>query len=108
MTGDSSKLAATIDSNIIVFLLFCIDSILNKTILGDCLEVIPLLPNSFIDLLIVDPPYNLDKDFHGKKFKKTSDDVYEEYTETWVKAIIPHLKKEATIYVCCDFLVKNL
>jgi len=81
-----------------------IDSILNKTILGDCLKVIPLLPNSFIDLLIVDPPYNLDKDFHGKKFKKTSDDVYEEYTETWVKAIIPHLKKEATIYVCCDWV----
>ena len=81
-----------------------IDYILNKTILGDCLEVIPLLPNSFIDLLIVDPPYNLDKDFHGKKFKKTSDDVYEEYTETWVKAIIPHLKKEATIYVCCDWV----
>lgn len=81
-----------------------IDSILNKTILGDCLEVIPLLPNSFIDLLIVDPPYNLDKDFHGKKFKKTSDDIYEEYTETWVKAIIPHLKKEATIYVCCDWV----
>lgn len=81
-----------------------IESILNKTILGDCLEVIPFLPESFIDLLIVDPPYNLDKDFHGKKFKKTSDDVYEEYTETWVKAILPHLKKEATIYVCCDWV----
>ena len=81
-----------------------VDSILNKTIIGDCLEVIPLLPDSFIDLLIVDPPYNLDKDFHGKKFKKTSDDVYEEYTENWVKAIIPHLKKEATIYVCCDWV----
>lgn len=73
-------------------------SLLNKTILGDCLEVLTLLPDSFIDLLIVDPPYNLNKDFHGKKFKKTSDDVYEEYTETWVKAVLPHLKKEATIY----------
>lgn len=81
-----------------------VDSILNKTIIGDCLEVIPFLPDSFIDLLIADPPYNLDKDFHGKKFKKTSDDVYEEYTENWVKAIIPHLKKEATIYVCCDWI----
>lgn len=79
-------------------------SILNKTIIGDCLEVIPLLPESFIDLLIVDPPYNLDKDFHGKKFKKTSDDIYEEYTETWVKVILPHLKKDATIYVCCDWV----
>lgn len=81
-----------------------VDSILNKTIIGDCLEVIPLLPDSFIDLLIVDPPYNLDKDFHGKKFKKTSDDAYEEYTEKWVQAIIPHLKKEATIYICCDWV----
>ena len=81
-----------------------IDLVLNKTILGDCLEVIPLLPGAFIDLLIVDPPYNLDKDFHGKKFKKTSDDAYEEYTETWVKAILSHLKKEATIYVCCDWV----
>ena len=81
-----------------------IDLVLNKTILGDCLEVIPLLPEAFIDLLIVDPPYNLDKDFHGKKFKKTSDDAYEEYTETWVKAILSHLKKEATIYVCCDWV----
>lgn len=81
-----------------------IEAILNKTILGDCLDVIPLLPESFIDLLIVDPPYNLDKDFHGKKFKKTSDDIYEEYTETWVKVILPHLKKDATIYVCCDWV----
>ena len=80
------------------------DTILNKTILGNCLEVIPLLPEAFIDLLIVDPPYNLDKDFHGKKFKKTSDDIYEEYTETWVKAILPLLKRDATIYVCCDWV----
>lgn len=80
-----------------------IGKILNRTILGDCLEVIPLLPKSFIDLLIVDPPYNLDKNFHGRKFKKASDDAYEEYTETWVKAILSHLNKDATIYVCCDW-----
>lgn len=81
-----------------------IDSILNKTITGDCLEVLPLLPEGFIDLLIADPPYNLDKDFHGIKFKKTSDEIYEEYTEAWVNAIIPHLKKDASIYVCCDWV----
>lgn len=80
------------------------DSILNKTILGDCLEVFSFLPESFIDLVIADPPYNIDKDFHGKKFRKTTDDAYEEYTETWIKAILPHLKREATIYVCCDWV----
>lgn len=78
-------------------------SILNKTIIGDTFSVLPLLPEKFVDLLIVDPPYNLDKDFNGKKFKKTTDDVYEEYTEAWIKKVLPLLKDNATVYVCCDW-----
>ena len=54
-------------------------------------------------MLIVDPPYNLDKDFHGNKFKETSGEIYEEYTENWIKLVKPVLKKNATIYVCCDW-----
>lgn len=76
---------------------------LDKTILGDSLKIMPLLPDHFVDLLIVDPPYNLDKDFHGNKFKKTSDDAYFEYTENWVKLIEPKLKDKASVYVCCDW-----
>ncbi len=77
--------------------------ILDKTIVGDTLSVLPLLPTKFVDLLIVDPPYNLDKDFHGKKFKKTTDELYEEYTEEWINQVTPLLKDTATIYVCCDW-----
>ena len=77
--------------------------ILDKTIVGDTLSVLPLLPTKFVDLLIVDPPYNLDKDFHGKKFKKTTNELYEEYTEEWINQVIPLLKDTATIYVCCDW-----
>ncbi len=77
--------------------------ILDKTIIGDTFSVLPLLPTKFVDLLIVDPPYNLDKDFHGKKFKKTTDELYEEYTEKWINQVIPLLKDTATIYVCCDW-----
>lgn len=80
-----------------------VEEILDKTIRGDLFEVAPFLPTSFVDLLIVDPPYNIDKDFNGKKFRKTSDELYEEYTESWIKAILPILKEEATIYVCCDW-----
>lgn len=78
-------------------------TIIDKTILGDCITVMPFLPTGFIDLLIADPPYNLDKDFNGTKFKKTSDDLYIEYTEKWIKKAIPLLKPNATIYVCCDW-----
>ena len=81
-----------------------LSEILDKTILGNTLEILSLLPEDSVDLLIVDPPYNLDKDFHGNKFKKTSGEVYEEYTENWIKLVRPLLKKNATIYVCCDWL----
>jgi len=78
--------------------------VLDKTILGNTLEILKLLPENSVDLLIVDPPYNLDKDFHGNKFKRTSGEIYEEYTENWIKLVKPLLKKNATVYVCCDWL----
>ncbi|MCR5526708.1 MAG: site-specific DNA-methyltransferase [Lachnospiraceae bacterium] len=80
-----------------------ISAITDKTICGDTFETIKLLPEKFADLIIVDPPYNLDKDFHGNKFKKTTDDFYGEYTEQWVQAVKPCMKDNATIYVCCDW-----
>lgn len=80
-----------------------LEGVLDKTIWGDTFEILKLLPENSIDLLIVDPPYNLDKNFNGKKFKKTSDELYEEYTESWISLVIPLLKENATIYVCCDW-----
>lgn len=80
-----------------------LQSVINKTILGDTFSILPLLPTKIVDLLIADPPYNLDKNFNGKKFKKTSDEMYEEYTESWIKSVLPLLKEDATIYVCCDW-----
>ncbi len=79
------------------------EQICNKTIIGDTLEVLPLLPKAFVDLLIVDPPYNLDKNFGGNKFKKTDDELYFEYTEGWITAVKPLLKPNASVYVCCDW-----
>lgn len=80
-----------------------VESILDKTLLGDTLEILSLMPEKFIDLLIVDPPYNIDKDFHGNKFKKSADGIYEEYTKAWIEKILPLLKNTASVYVCCDW-----
>lgn len=80
-----------------------LSEITDKTINGDTFRVLPLLPENSVDLLIADPPYNLDKDFGGNKFRKSSDELYEEYTESWVKAVLPLLKKNASVYVCCDW-----
>lgn len=51
---------------------FVDDSIINAD-LFDCLDYIP---NGYFNLIIIDPPYNLDKDFHGKKFSSMKSDAY--------------------------------
>jgi len=80
-----------------------VESILDKTLIGDTFEILSFMPEKFIDLLIVDPPYNIDKDFHGNKFKKSADIIYEEYTKEWIEKILPLLKSTASVYVCCDW-----
>ncbi len=95
--------AAYLDRCITVGKPASLDEILDKTIHGDAFDVLGKLPEKFADLLIVDPPYNLNKDFHGSKFKKSPDAVYEEYTESWVNAVLPCLKDTASVYVCCDW-----
>ena len=81
-----------------------LDAILDRTIRGDMFSVLPYLPEKFVDLLIVDPPYNLDKDFHGARFRRTTDERYEEYTEAWIGRVLPVLKDDASVYVCCDWV----
>ncbi len=75
----------------------------NKTIMGDTLSVLPNIPKNIVDLLIVDPPYNLHKNFHGQNFKRCDDAEYSQYTEEWLKLVKPLLKQNASIYVCCDW-----
>ena len=38
-------------------------NLLNKIINGDCITGIGKIPDESIDLVIADPPYNLNKDF---------------------------------------------
>ena len=79
------------------------DNLINKTICGDTLKICTRLPRQFVDLLIVDPPYNLSKDFNGHKFAATSDEAYAAYTAAWLEKMLPLLKPTASIYVCCDW-----
>ena len=82
---------------------FSVDELLDRTICGDTFEILPRLPEKFADLLIVDPPYNLEKNFNGSKFHQLDDDSYAEYTDSWMKLLIPLLKPHASVYVCCDW-----
>lgn len=78
-------------------------SVLDKTIIGDMLEVCAMLPAKSVDLIVADPPYNLTKSFHGTTFSKKKDVDYEAYTRQWLSAVKPLLKEDGSIYVCCDW-----
>lgn len=75
----------------------------NSIVIGDAYAALEKLPDKSVDLLVVDPPYNLDKYFHGNAFKKRGHEEYAKYTEEWISAVLPKLKDTASVYVCCDW-----
>ncbi len=76
---------------------------LDKTINSDLLTALPLLPDEFADLIIIDPPYNLTKNFGGKVFNERKDDAYEDYLETWFPQVCRKLKPNGSLYMCGDW-----
>ena len=80
-----------------------INSILDKTIIGNSFHIMGLLPEKSIDLIIADPPYNLTKSYHGTQFSRKKESEYEDYTRQWLSKAIPLLKDDGSIYVCCDW-----
>ena len=77
--------------------------ILNKTICQDIYSVLPLLPASFVDLLFIDPPYNLNKNFNSKQFKKCSTDDYAGWIDSWLSKLMKVLRPTASVYICSDW-----
>ena len=80
-----------------------INVIENKIINQDLFEIIDFLPDSFVDLLILDPPYNLTKAFNSTTFRKKSVNKYAEWFESWLVKLLPKLKNNASVYVCSEW-----
>ena len=80
-----------------------ISKILNKTINADLMAALPLLPDEFADLIIIDPPYNLTKSFGGKVFNARSEEAYDEYLASWFPLVCKKLKKNGSLYICGDW-----
>ncbi|MFO7447401.1 MAG: DNA methyltransferase [Ignavibacteriaceae bacterium] len=75
----------------------------NKIINGDIFKVLDLLPDNFIDLLFIDPPYNLHKTFNNTSFKEMNDDDYTGWIDSWISKMVRMLKQEASVYICGDW-----
>lgn len=80
-----------------------VEEILNRTIHQDVFEVLDYLPDKFVDLVFVDPPYNLNKIFNLTTFKEMESEKYERWLDSWINKMIRLLKPSASIYICGDW-----
>ncbi len=80
-----------------------LSTILNKTIQQDMLKALDYLPDSFVDLIFVDPPYNLSKKFNKTTFREMESEAYELWLDEWLSKIPRILKPNASIYICGDW-----
>jgi len=82
---------------------FSLDGILDRTVNADLFEALGKLPPAFADLLVIDPPYNLDKDFHGMRFSAQGDDEYLAYVLSWFPRLLEAVKPTGSVYLCGDW-----
>jgi site-specific DNA-methyltransferase (adenine-specific) len=80
-----------------------VDKITNKTIHQDFFEAVEFLPDGFIDLLFIDPPYNMNKNFGTKSFKQSSVAEYTEWLDSVIAELDRCLKPTASVYICGDW-----
>lgn len=70
---------------------------------ADLFDVLETIPDGIADLVIIDPPYNLTKNFNGMAFNARSDQDYEAYLRSWFHQVCQKLKSNGSVYLCGDW-----
>ena len=71
---------------------------LNQIILGDVIQELRKLPDESCDVVIIDPPYNIGKDF-GNNIDKRELGEYVEWCKSWINESIRILKSNGTMFI---------
>jgi len=85
-----------------------IDSLTDRIVNQDIEQALPFLPNGFVDLLILDPPYNLTKNYNGHVFRSREAEGYVAWFSRILVCLLPLLRPNASVYVCSDWKTSNL
>jgi site-specific DNA-methyltransferase (adenine-specific) len=80
----------------------------NVLIHQDVNAALPFLPSAFTDLLVLDPPYNLTKNYNGHVFRAQEASEYQAWFEKMIVGMLRLLKPTATVYVCSDWQTSAL
>lgn len=66
---------------------------------GDAIEVLSSeIADNSIDLVFIDPPYNIGKKFNGKRYKQ-KDNEYLEWCYQWIDLCLNKLKDNGSMYI---------
>jgi len=67
---------------------------------GDSIDALTnYVPDSSVDLIFSDPPYNIGKNFNGTKDRWPSDEAYLTWCYQWLELCIQKLKPHGSLYV---------
>ena len=80
-----------------------LDDLIDRIIHQDFFDAVPYLPRKGIDLLVMDPPYNLSKNYNGHLFKAKEKGDYQDWFLSVLKRVKPLLKPTASLYICSDW-----
>lgn len=80
-----------------------VSDITDKIINQDVFAALDFLPPKFVDLLFIDPPYNLSKTFNSNAFREMSSTEYAHWVDSWLGRLVPTLKRTASVYICGDW-----
>ncbi|MBR2136944.1 MAG: site-specific DNA-methyltransferase [Alphaproteobacteria bacterium] len=75
----------------------------DKIVWQDTFYALRYIPDNFVDLMIVDPPYNLTKSFGKSVFRQRDIEEYRKWLDKWLSKVSRILKPEASIYICADW-----
>ena len=71
---------------------------INKVYNDDCYNIINQMPDNFLDLVIVDPPYG-DNIGYGRKGKEILNNQDEQINYDFLTCILPKMKDDTTLYL---------
>ncbi len=84
------------------------DDLYGQVISGDIFTLCSFFPENLVDLVILDPPYNISKNYNGHLFKEKEKEEYHSWFDEMINKLKPLLKPSATIYVCSDWKTSTI
>jgi len=75
-----------------------------EVIVGDCLDVLPTLPDRSAPSVVTDPPYNVGVNYgNGADKDRLPDDVYVAWCRSWFDQIHRILTDDGTFWLLCGY-----